>query len=62
VTDAGESDEKAAVALADIKLHHLSDATGSVTMDEVPRNEKNQFTRDMLDTKVGWFKSLCLLV
>jgi hypothetical protein len=54
VTGTGESDEKAAVALADIiQLHHISDdATGSVTMDEVAHNDKGQSTRDMLDTKV----------
>jgi len=49
----GSSNEKAAVALADIiKLHHISDATESVTMDEVAHNEKGQFTRVMLDIKV----------
>ena len=54
VTGTGESDEKAAVALADIiQLHHISDdATGSVTMEKVAHNEKDQFTRNMLDTKV----------
>jgi len=54
VTGNGESsNEKAAVALADIiKLHHTSDVTGSVTMDELAHNEKGQFTRVMLDIKV----------
>jgi len=51
VTDTGESDEKAEVSLADIKLHHVSDASGAVSITPINRNEKLQYTRDMLDTK-----------
>ena len=49
VTDPGEDDEKASASLADIKLHHINDE-GGITIEEVPRNAKGQYTRDMLLT------------
>ena len=39
----------ASASLADIKLHHINDE-GGITIEEVPRNAKGQYTRDMLLT------------
>ena len=47
MTDPGEDDAKASASLADIKLHHINDE-GGITIEEVPRNGKQQYTRDML--------------
>lgn len=49
VTAEGDDDEAASKAsAAEVKLLHLSDAGGNVSMAEQPRNAKGQLTRDML--------------
>jgi hypothetical protein len=51
VTATGDDDAAAsAAALSDVKLIHLSDASGAVTFEPVARDAKGNFTRDMLDT------------
>jgi hypothetical protein len=50
VTNPGDDDEKASAALGEVKLWHVKDDSGSLEMTEVPRNDKGQYTRDMLDS------------
>jgi len=51
VTDEGEDDDAAqAASLSEIRLLRVTDSTGEVTMTDIPRNDKGQFTRDMLDS------------
>jgi len=52
VTDPGQDDAAADRATAGtVRLLHVSDSAGDLTTEEVPRNEKGHYTRDMLKSE-----------
>lgn len=52
VPEADDDDAAAsAAAVSDVSLHKVSDESGELQVEEIPRDSEGHFTRDMLDTK-----------